>query len=178
MKNNYDLELVEMARQGDTEAIDRLLLQCQPDLMRFARRVCATPEDVEDAVQETLWIASRKIGTLRTAAAFATWSFRVVQRECYRLFNMTRRETTMDLLDESCLVVAEDGQGHAQLKTDVVAALAKLPAAHRQVLVMRDLEEKSAPEVAAELGITIQTVKSRLHRARLALRGSLGHWIE
>ena len=57
--------LIIAAQNGDSEAINELLTRCQPDLQHFARKVCVTPEDVEDAVQETLWIVSQKIGTLR-----------------------------------------------------------------------------------------------------------------
>ncbi|MGH7883848.1 MAG: RNA polymerase sigma factor, partial [Candidatus Dormibacteraceae bacterium] len=72
-------ELVEAARQGDVEALGELLAQCHPDARRFARSLCPTPEDAEDAVQETLWIISRRIGALRVTAAFTTWLFRLVK---------------------------------------------------------------------------------------------------
>lgn len=65
-------ELIESAWQGDTEAIEQLLLQYQPALTRFAYKYCATPEDVEDAVQETLWIVYQKISSLRSTSAFVS----------------------------------------------------------------------------------------------------------
>src|SRR4051794_22608898 len=77
--------LVEAAQRGEAGAIEALLGASKPDLQRFARRLCAGPEDAEDAVQSALWILHRKIGTLRAVPAFAGWLFRVVARECRRL---------------------------------------------------------------------------------------------
>jgi RNA polymerase sigma factor (sigma-70 family) len=169
--------LISAAHAGDIEALEQLLLQYHPTVTRFARKFCATPEDVEDAVQETLWIASQKIGTLRVATAFVSWLFRVVQHQCYRLLHHKAHEeglhelVNIDYADESpeyCVL----------LQHDIVAALAKLPTNYRQVLIMRDIQELTAPEVAVQLGLTIETVKSRLHRARGALRESLSTWRE
>jgi RNA polymerase sigma factor (sigma-70 family) len=167
--------LITAACQGDPEAIEQLLIQYHPTITRFARKFCATPEDVEDAVQETLWIATQKIGTLRVSAAFVSWVFRVVQHECYRLLHHKQREQNLD-----CLLALDqansDPERHMMLKQDVVNAIAQLPIDYRQVLIMRDVEELTAPEVAIQLGMTIETVKSRLHRARKILREALRHW--
>ena len=104
-----DTALVDAARLGDGGAILRLLSVCQPDLKRFARRTCSTAQDAEDAVQVALWQLYRKIGALRTAATLATWLFRIVERECFRLF---RRNGPAESLDEA----GEDGfQAAAQI---------------------------------------------------------------
>jgi len=66
-----EAQLVEAARSGDAAAVERLLVVCQPDLRRFARRACSSGEDAEDAVQVALWQLYRKIGALRAAATFA-----------------------------------------------------------------------------------------------------------
>jgi len=81
-----EASLAEAARQGDPGAIAHLLSVCQSDLKRFARRTWATTEDAEDAAQLALWQLYRKIGALRTATTCATWLFRIVERECFRLF--------------------------------------------------------------------------------------------
>src|SRR3954471_19580749 len=78
-------ELIEAAQRGEAGAIEALLAASTPDLKRFARRLCAGPEDAEDAVQNALWILHRKIGMVRAVPAFAGWLFRVVARECRRL---------------------------------------------------------------------------------------------
>ena len=86
-------QLIKLACQGDQQAIEKLLLICQPDIKRFARRTCSTSEDVEDAVQIALWQLYRKIGMLKTVATFTGWLFRIVERECYRLFKIRRSKT-------------------------------------------------------------------------------------
>jgi RNA polymerase sigma factor (sigma-70 family) len=177
MSLSYEPSLIDSARQGNTEAIEQLLMQCQPAVTKFARKYCVTPEDVEDAVQETLWIASQKIGSLRVSAAFVGWLFRVVRNRCYRLLHYTRHEIALDnedLLDD----IEPDTEQYCLLKQEVISALASLPPLYRQIVIMRDLEEMTAPEVAATLGLTIETVKSRLHRGRNLLRVSLAHWVE
>lgn len=171
----YSQETLQAAVNGDTAAIESLLDTCQPDLLKFARRVCATPEDAEDAVQETLWTISRKIGTLRMLTAFVGWAARIVKHECYRLLKIARGEKSLDrgndLPDQE-----EDPHLRAALHYDVTAALAELPLIYRQVILLRDVEEMTAPEAAAVLGISTEAVKSRLHRARAILRARLGHW--
>lgn len=175
MRDELTSQLIDSARQGDTEAIHALLLHYQPDIARFARSVCATPEDAEDAVQEALWIAVQKIGTLRVAAAFTTWLFQVVKRECYRLLRRGRHEASI----EQIVIVRYDDDSLATqtaLAHDIAAAIANLAPHYRQVLLMRDVQLMSAPEVAATLGMTVAAVKSRLHRARVLVRASLQGW--
>jgi RNA polymerase sigma factor (sigma-70 family) len=175
MRDEPTFQLIESARQGEAQAIQALLLRYQPDLARFARSVCATPEDAEDAVQEALWIAVQKIGTLRVAAAFTTWLFQVVKRECYRLLRHGWHEASIEQLavppynDDSLAT-------QAALAHDIAVAIAGLAPHYRQVLIMRDVQSMSAPEVAATLGMTVEAVKSRLHRARMLVRAALRGW--
>jgi RNA polymerase sigma factor (sigma-70 family) len=172
MSNESTYCLIESARQGDTEAIQALLLRYQPDVVRFARSVCATPEDAEDAVQEALWVAVQKLGALRVAAAFTTWLFQVVKHECYRLLRRFRHETTLEQAGGPQHTYDEMADQTA-LSHDVAAAIAALEPHYRQVLIMRDVQAMTAPEVAATLGLTVAAVKSRLHRARVLVRAAL-----
>jgi RNA polymerase sigma factor (sigma-70 family) len=169
-------QLIEAACSGNEAAIEQLLTVCQPDLKRFARRTCTNTEDAEDAVQVALWRLHRKIGMLRTVAAFATWLFRIVERECYRLFSARKATVSIDDL-------ADDQ--HPQhwipldLRTDLTRAIQTLPEGYRAVLVLRDVDGLTTPEVASELGISGEAVKSRLHRARAIVRDKLiasGYW--
>jgi DNA-directed RNA polymerase specialized sigma24 family protein len=93
-----DPELVEAARTGNTVAVERLLVVCQPDLRRFARRVCATGGDAEDAVQIALRQLYRKIGALRAVASLVAGLFKIIERECYRLLRGHRQRETSDHL--------------------------------------------------------------------------------
>lgn len=171
-----DQALIVAARAGDAVALDRLLAVSQPDLMRFARRTCSNAEDAEDAVQAALWQLHRRIGTLRVIAAFASWLFRIVERECRRLLGLQRRTVPIDEAPDTALARDPVPTG---LRRDLGTMIAGLPDLYREVLILRDVEELTAPETAAQLGISTEAVKSRLHRARDMLRQKLlgaGYW--
>lgn len=160
-------QLIKLACQGDKQALEKLLLICQPDIKRFARRTCSTSEDIEDAVQIALWQLYRKIGMLKMVAAFTSWLFRIVERECYRLFR-TRQANKIN--DEFQLDDLPASYSNIDLKIDFINAITALTLIYRQVFILKDIEEYSSPEVAAKLGITIEAVKSRLHRARTIIK--------
>lgn len=125
-------------------------------------------------MQEALWIAVQRIGTLRVASAFTSWLFQVVKHECYRLLRRARREEPLAQLAEPPLV--REGAEQALLADDVAKAIAALPPPYRQALVLRDVQGMTAPEAAAMLGLTVPAVKMRLHRARTMMRSVLQHW--
>lgn len=180
MRSQIQPDLIISATHGDTDAIDELLRQCQPSVTQFARKYCATPEDVEDAVQLTLWMIYRKVDTLKSAGAFVSWAFKIVRNQCYRLLSGHRHRDnhTIELSALHALELTGDNELSDLLKHEVIMAIAHLPAHYRQIIIMRDIEGLSAPEVAEHLGLTLQTVKSRLHRARHILRDKLQHWVE
>ena len=172
-------QLLEAAQQGDGTAIAELLTVCQPDLKRFARRTCSNAEDAEDAVQMALWSLYRKVGALRCVATFATWMFRIVERECFRLLRIKKYHDALDELDESDMPAAS--MVPTDLRLDLVRALERLSPPYREVLILRDVHELTAPEVAAQLGLSLEAVKSRLHRARAQVREQLlnsGYWLK
>jgi RNA polymerase sigma factor (sigma-70 family) len=172
-------ELVEAARRGQPGAVSALIRTCQPNLARFARRTCSTTEDAEDAVQIALWQLHRRVGALRTVAAFAGWLFRIVERECYRLFRGRKDTVSLDELPEQetppATAVPQD------LQLDLARAIEQLDPPYREVLLLRDVHELTAPEVAAQLGLSVEAVKSRLHRGRTRVREQLmasGYWLK
>jgi RNA polymerase sigma factor (sigma-70 family) len=160
--------LVEAAQRGEAGAIEQLLAATKPDLQRFARRLCAGPEDAEDAVQNALWILHRKVGALRAVPAFAGWLFRVVARECRRL--MRNAGISLDPSDIDALAAPRIP---SELQRDLAKSIEALPDAYRTVLIMRDIEEMTAPETAEILKLSPEAVKSRLRRARERVRESL-----
>lgn len=158
--------LLEAARLGDTSALDRLLHVCQPDIRRYAYRHCLA-SDVDDAVQETLWILTRRLRSLRAVVAFSGWLLQIVRRECRRL---ERRLFHLDAYDEAkmenWLATASD----QTVRLDLIRALESLPAHHREIILLRDFHEMTIREIAAKLCLTIAATKSRLHRARQMVR--------
>jgi RNA polymerase sigma-70 factor (ECF subfamily) len=168
-----DTELLSAAQRGDRAALEALLAEHRKTVFRYGLRYCRSTEDTEDAVQETLWAAARAIGSFRGAAAVTTWLFTIVRNKCHRLlFHKHGEEDLADLLpnvpDPSRS--AEDEAATRQIREILAGALARLEPNHREVLLLRDVEGLTAPEAAEQLGLTVQALKSRLHRAREQLR--------
>ncbi len=158
---------LEAARAGDRHALERVLTRSRQDLRRYAEYHCAV-NDVEDAVQESLLLVSRKLGHLRALEAYASWLFRIVKRECNRL----KRAARHVLMEPADLAEIEDPQYPAPsgLLRDVAGALAALPPHYREVILMRDLEGKTIAEIATELSLHPEAAKARIHRARSLAR--------
>lgn len=158
--------LIEAAQGGDPAALAALLKTCQADARRYARRHCHA-SDVDDAVQESLLTLSRRLGALRAVAAFSSWLFVLVQRQCLRLGRQLRRHAP---LEEAQAEQALAGRRDEDLRLDLVRALESLPAHYREVVLLRDFEDLTIAEIAARLDEPAGAVKSRLHRARLLVR--------
>jgi len=158
---------VAAAREGDAHALARVLGAHRRTVVRYAERHCVV-HDVEDAVQETLIIASRQIGQLRALEAFNGWLFRIVKRECDRMKRYWRTHV-FDYAPERELeqpVV----QPTDALRLDLLRAIESLPAHYREVMLLRDVEELTIDEIAGTLALTREAAKARLHRARVLVR--------
>lgn len=163
-------QLVVAAQRGDVDSITALVSGAHPNVQRFARSLCATPEDAEDAAQEALIILYRKIGMLRASGALASWMFRIVRNECLRRARTMRAHAPLpDAAERS----AEDVVLQRIEAGKVAAAIAALPAEQRRVLIMRDIQGYSGRMAAEALGLSTAAMKSRLHRARTAVQQSV-----
>jgi len=157
--------LVQSAIAGDPTALLGLLEAARPDIRRYARAACRA-NDVDDAVQETLWLLYRRVGTLRVVTSFSAWLFAIVRRECLRLARSFGLAAADDLTEEHAVLAQPD----EALRLDLAKAIQSLPPHYRTIVVMRDMEERTVSEIADALGVTRETVKARLHRARILLR--------
>ena len=110
-------QLIELACKGDKQALENLLVICQPDIKRFARRTCSSSEDIDDAVQIALWQLYRKISMLKTVATFSSWLFRIVERECYRLLRIRNSENIDSGFDFDSFKIAYT---YIDLKIDLI----------------------------------------------------------
>ncbi|MDI2129143.1 RNA polymerase sigma factor [Yinghuangia seranimata] len=179
--------LVSAAQQGDADAITALVHGSYPHVRRFAHSLCATPQDAEDAAQEALIILYRKIGMLRASGALASWMFRIVRNECLRRArSVVHREQVYGVGADGAFDgpggpggtggTARSAEEDVLVRLDaerVAAAVAALPADQRQVLIMRDIQGLPGRTVADRLGLSTPAMKSRLHRARSAVREAL-----
>jgi RNA polymerase sigma-70 factor (ECF subfamily) len=176
--------LLAAARRGDAAALETLLVRYQPHLFRFGLRMCGNVEDAGEIAQESLISMARSLRDFRGESSISTWLYTIARRLCLK---KRRRSKFAPVRDESLDAPGADaGQRVADpapdpeqtvLKRELAAALTRaidgLDASQREVLVLRDVEGVSAPEVAEVLGISVAAVKSRLHRARAAIRQEL-----
>jgi RNA polymerase sigma factor (sigma-70 family) len=163
-------QVVSAAQQGDPRAIAALLDGSHTHVQRFARTLCSTPEDAEDAAQEALIVLYRKIGTLRAGAALASWMFQIVRHECIRRSRVVLHKPISPATAEPS---AEDATLARLEMQRIVDSIAALPAEQRAVLVLRDIQGVSGSATAQVLGLSRAAMKSRLHRGRETLRSAL-----
>ncbi len=160
--------MVQAAMAGDQHAVVSLLTIVQPDVRRFARAQCRTSSDVDDAVQEALWLLYRRIGMLRVAGALSAWLFTVVRHACLRLASSAFHKTlALEDYDNDLKFASVPT---ADLRIDVAAAISSLPPHYREIIILRDLQEMTIDEIGLSLMLSRESVKGRLHRARMLLR--------
>lgn len=165
--------LVLRAQVGDEQAFTRLFDRHGDRMLYYLRRLVG-PADAEDALQEVWLVIHRKLGGLADASAFRPWIYQVARRLALARSRKQRRALEVEAAAE---VIAAPGEaldvGDALAALDVAAvhaALLRLPALHREALTLRLLEELSYDEIAAVVGCSPGTVRSRIHYGRKALQ--------
>ena len=175
--------LIERARAGDTRAFEDLARREERALYRHALRIVGTTSDAEDIVQDALFSAWRSIASFQ-GLSFRAWLFRIAtNRALDQLRSRKRRpELPLDPPDDDEITWAEPvapGPDLTQLAGDrealaaVENALEALPTEQRTALLLRDVEGFAYEEIAVITSVEIGTVKSRIHRGRLAVRNTL-----
>lgn len=154
-------ELVEAARDGGPAQIERLVEAIWPDAYRLARAILGEQQGAEDAAQEACIILYRTIASLRSAAAFRAWFYRIVVREASEL---KRRRARAEHATEPAPNIADQ-----TASMDVWRALLALPQNLRDVIVLRYFEDLSSREIASVLRIPAGTVRFRLMIAKRRL---------
>lgn len=186
-----DHVLVNQCRQGDSEAMGRLILKYQDRIYNTILKICANRDDAAELTQETFVKVIERINSFKGRSAFYTWLFRVavnltynyckrrVKLPTYSLENMTgsefddsRAQLKTFLADENAIDPAVIVQ-NMEVGQIAMAALSKLDEDHRVVLVLRDIEGMAYNEIAETLQVELGTVKSRLSRARANLKSIL-----
>ena len=157
----------------------------------MARRLLDDPRDAGEVTQDVLLIVVRKIH--KGEAAFSSWLYRIAVNAAYQRLRSrrTRREVALEpfllVFDEEGRLAEpvadwsaplDDPAVAAEARTVIERAIAELPPDYRVAVVLRDVEGLSNEDVAEVLGLSVAAVKSRVHRARLALRGRLAAYCE
>jgi RNA polymerase sigma-70 factor (ECF subfamily) len=179
-----DGELLAAARQGDAAALETLLVRYQPQLYRFGLRMCGNENDAGDVAQESLISMARSLRDFRGDASVSSWLYTIARRFCIKKRRRSKfapaREESLDApgIDAAQRLAdpapsPEQAATNRELQHALTLAIDRLEPAQREALVLRDIEGLSAAEVARVLGVSVDAVKSRLHRARVAVRQAL-----
>lgn len=171
-------ELRRAAAGGDECAFGELVRLYENKVYTLALRICGDPEDARDAAQEAFLSAWRGLPSFRGDAELSTWIYRLTSNAAIDQLRRTKRQRGEVSLDdgELGLTVRDSAPGPqeaaegAELRSAVAAGLTRLSPDHRQVLSLREVQGLSYEEIAQVLEVDLGTVKSRISRARRALR--------
>lgn len=172
--------LLALVRGGDERAFAGLVRQHQHRIYELLLRMLGDAGEAEDVAQEVFVSLHRSLPSFRGESRISTWLFRIAKNHCLnRLKALGRRgrgrQLSLEAVDESDGGERRPDRLLEQRERDalVQAAIAELPEDHRLVVILRDIEGLAYEEIAAVLGEPEGTVKSRLHRGRLALARKL-----
>jgi RNA polymerase sigma-70 factor (ECF subfamily) len=191
-----DEVLVARARGKDEAAFEELVTRYEDKLYRLAMRFVRNETDAQEILQDAFLSAWRNLPTFEGRAQFGSWMYRVTVNAALMLLRSRNRhpEVTVDDVEPTVLnnAVAESGQlmranadwaqrPDDQLQSDelrkhIQISVDALPDGLRTVFLLRDVEELSTEDTAELLGLSVPAVKTRLHRARLALREAIGRY--
>ena len=183
-----DASLVEMWRRGDISAIERLAGKYQGRIYNLILKICANPDTAAELTQDTFVKIIENIDRFQSRSSFYTWAFRIAVN---LTLNYCKRKTTVRWTSLDAEAAADDKQSRqtlagilrdekspdpAQIAENrelcrlVQAALDKLDDEQKMIIVLRDIEGMDYAQIAEVLAVELGTVKSRLSRARAALR--------
>jgi RNA polymerase sigma-70 factor (ECF subfamily) len=190
-----DLSLAEELLAGKPGAFERFVETYRQKIFQYTLLMCGQREDAEEVAQETLLKVFEKVGQLREPAHLKAWVFRIARNACF----MRRRKSAFAPAEELSLdelmprfsddgnvrrleiadwsAVPEELAINSQLGAMLRKAIEELPEIYRAVILLRDVEELSTEETAGVLDVSEDAVKTRLHRARLAVRQSLDRYL-
>lgn len=176
-----DNELLRLSLAGDTRAFHALADRHAERLHRLASSMTASRVDAEDIVQETLVGAFKGMKAFAGRSSVKTWLTRILVTQVARWRREQKRRRPVRLSqsigseagDGATSPAARDHGDQVGVKLDLMEAIGRLSTEHRDVVVLRELEQLSYEEIAAVLGVPRGTVESRLHRARAELRERL-----
>ena len=177
--------LITRFKAGSMDAMEEIVERYEDQIFTFGLKMCGHLQDAEDIVQETFLNAFKYLNDFREETKLRNWLFKIAARVCFRKRRKKKFEPERELSLES--FVLKDGLSSSydipdfsnnpseqlernELKQIINKSILSLPPKYRFVFNLRDIEGFSTKEASEILGITAQTVKTRLHRARLFLR--------
>ena len=189
-----DEDLVARARNKDFAAFEELVDRYEDKIFRLAFRFVRNETEAKEIVQDTFLLVWRKLDTFKGDSQFGSWLYRVATNTALMRLRAQRRhpeisteELPVDYLDnygqlpaagENWAKRPDDELQSDELRQRIQKAVDELPDIYRTVFLIRDVEGLSTEETAEVLEISIPTVKTRLHRARLALRDAITRYFD
>jgi RNA polymerase sigma-70 factor, ECF subfamily len=184
-----DAHLIERLKAGDEEALETLFNRYSAKLYNVAQRILGEFADAEEVIQDVFWTAFRKASSFRGNAQFSTWLYRLTVNAALGKVRRSKKDKEIEYAeylpkfqkDGHHLVrpvvdwsdTLDEKYAERELHELLKGALDQLKPVDKSVVVLSDLEGLSDKEIAVTLGLTVSAVKTRLHRARLFLRGKL-----
>jgi RNA polymerase sigma-70 factor (ECF subfamily) len=186
-------EALEILKSGSRQDAERALETLQGVVYGFGMKVCGSHEDAQDTAQETLLRLARQLRDFPDARALSVWLYKVAKSQCL----MSRRKSKFapaqmlaldDLMPEesdlspaakkSWQITPEEIVLKQEMRARLESAILALPKHYRLVLILRDMEQLDTGEVAEVMGISEETTKMRLHRARVFVRNALAGYVQ
>ena len=184
-----DNAIIERLKNGDQEALETLFNLYSAKLFSVAQRILGEAADAEEVIQDVFWTAYRKAQSFKGDAQFSTWLYRLTVNAALCRVRRSKMKCQVEY-EEFLPKFQKDGHhlvrpvvdwsdtldekyAEHEMKALLSKALDQLKPVDRSVVVLSDLEGLSDKEIAAALDLTVSAVKTRLHRARLFLRGNL-----
>ncbi len=170
-----ETDLLARARVGDQQAFGALVTMHRSRIWAVCFNIAGNQADTEDAVQDTLIAAWQNLGKFRGEAKFSTWIHRVAANSALAVIRKRKANTDIvDFNDSDHPVLVDDDHEkafdeHLAIQDQLRAALAELPEDFREAIVLREFADMSYQEISDHQRVPVQTVKSRLNRARKQL---------
>lgn len=191
----HEVQLARDLIEGKPEAFDRFVEVFRSKVFQYALMMCGHREDAEEVAQDTLFKVFENFDQLREPERVRPWVFRIARNACY----MKRRKSVFAPAQELSLedfLPRSEGDGgarkleiadwsalpddqvlRAELREVIQQAIQELPEMYRAAIMLRDVEELTTDETAQVLEVSQEVVKTRLHRARLAVRAKLDEYL-
>jgi RNA polymerase sigma-70 factor (ECF subfamily) len=191
-KIDRDAALLDALRRESPEATEMLVDTYGDRVYRLTYRITGSNEDAEEATQDALWTAARKIASFKGESQFGSWLYRIAANAAYQKLRSRKAKGREIALDD--VLPALDADMHfepmddwtprvdenalnGELRAELEKAIDELPPDYRTALVMHDVEGIPNPDIAETLGISLPAVKSRVHRSRLFVRKKLAGYL-
>jgi RNA polymerase sigma-70 factor, ECF subfamily len=187
-----DAVLVQQLKAGDESAVAALADLHWSRIYQLALRIVRNHEDAEEVAQDVLLKVCRKIAAFRGDAALSSWIYRITFNTAMSRLRAGRSGRELELPDDlganelfaggritepvDRSVLPDERYLHGQLRVRLKTALAELPPVCRTPVLLRDIRALSTEEASRALAVKTQTLKTRLHRGRVALRSRLAHF--